>query len=569
MNFMQQLGSSSLSTWKRYAIAAAVGAVLFLPFLGVVPLFDWDEVNFAEASREMLVTGNYLQVQIGFQPFYEKPPMFFWVQAFIMSHIGVSEVAARLPSALTGIIVLPLLFGIGRWVEDERFGFLWAFAYAGSILPSFYFRTGVIDPVFNLLMFASILLLFRSMMNAPAKPSAQQMRWAMLAGLCAGLAVLTKGPVGLAMPALVWVTVWLIRRRTEPLPWKEALLFFATSVLVGSTWFIVEWVSHGPEFLHQFAEYQLRLLQTGEAGHGQPWYYHLLVILFGCFPASLMALGGMRPRPSESSERTLFHWWMLVLLFAVIIVFSMVRTKIVHYSSLAYYPVTFFAAVFLHRAWKERTLPHLLPTLAAVATGLLWGTVLTALPLVLKYKELWIDRVKDAFARGNIGAPVEWSLLDTLPGLISLGATVAAGILVFRRQRVPSMLALFGGTMLTMFLFLPMVVPKVHEHTQGSMVRFFRTQGSHDVYVRAIGFRSYAQYFYAAQRIDQSSRHVGVAPEDFEKWLLTGPIDKPAYFICKTNDVPAYRAILGTEYGEENGYVFFRRLPGSGSVNSP
>jgi 4-amino-4-deoxy-L-arabinose transferase-like glycosyltransferase len=53
------------------------GALLFLPFLGAAHLFDWDEINFAESAREMLVTGNYQQVQINYKPFMEKPPFGF------------------------------------------------------------------------------------------------------------------------------------------------------------------------------------------------------------------------------------------------------------------------------------------------------------------------------------------------------------------------------------------------------------------------------------------------------------------------------------------------------------
>ena len=57
-------------------LIAAIAALLFVPFLGGVHLFDWDEINFAEISREMIVSGDYLRPQIGFQPFYEKPPLF-------------------------------------------------------------------------------------------------------------------------------------------------------------------------------------------------------------------------------------------------------------------------------------------------------------------------------------------------------------------------------------------------------------------------------------------------------------------------------------------------------------
>lgn len=65
LSFMKQ------DLFKKLLIACGA-AILFIPFLGQVHLFDWDEVNFAECAREMLVTKNYLRVQIDFQPFWEK-----------------------------------------------------------------------------------------------------------------------------------------------------------------------------------------------------------------------------------------------------------------------------------------------------------------------------------------------------------------------------------------------------------------------------------------------------------------------------------------------------------------
>ena len=59
-----------------YLIILLAGSLLFFPFLGKVALFDWDEINFAEIAREMIVTKDYLNVQINFQPFWEKPPLF-------------------------------------------------------------------------------------------------------------------------------------------------------------------------------------------------------------------------------------------------------------------------------------------------------------------------------------------------------------------------------------------------------------------------------------------------------------------------------------------------------------
>src|SRR4051812_3491304 len=83
-----------------------VSCFLFIPFLGRVHLFDWDEVNFAECAREMLLTRNYLTVQMNFLPFWEKPPFFIWLSAVSMKLFGVNEMAARLPNAVCGIITL-------------------------------------------------------------------------------------------------------------------------------------------------------------------------------------------------------------------------------------------------------------------------------------------------------------------------------------------------------------------------------------------------------------------------------------------------------------------------------
>src|ERR1041384_8095201 len=69
---------------RNILLIALGGLALFLPFLGSVHLFDWDEINFAECAREMIVTDNYSQVQINFQPFWEKPPLFIWMQVLSM-----------------------------------------------------------------------------------------------------------------------------------------------------------------------------------------------------------------------------------------------------------------------------------------------------------------------------------------------------------------------------------------------------------------------------------------------------------------------------------------------------
>src|SRR5258708_30504200 len=83
-------------------------ALLFIPFLGRVHLFDWDEINFAECSREMIKMNDYTRVYIDFKPFSEKPPMFFWMQTTTFKIFGITYFTARLPNALSVSVTLPV-----------------------------------------------------------------------------------------------------------------------------------------------------------------------------------------------------------------------------------------------------------------------------------------------------------------------------------------------------------------------------------------------------------------------------------------------------------------------------
>ena len=109
-----------MPTSLRYWIIIVASVLLFVPFLGQVHLFDWDEINFAECAREMIVSNDYLRMQIDFKPFYEKPPLFIWLQVLSMKMFGVNEFAARFPNALAGMLTLIALFYVGKKVANEK-----------------------------------------------------------------------------------------------------------------------------------------------------------------------------------------------------------------------------------------------------------------------------------------------------------------------------------------------------------------------------------------------------------------------------------------------------------------
>ena len=139
----------------QFAIVV-VALLLFVPGLGVVHLFDWDEINFAESAREMLITHDYLTVKVNFEPFWEKPPLFMWMQVLSMKVFGVNEFAARFPNVIAGIASLLVLYNIGRKLKNKQFGYTWMMMYVCSLFPFFYFKSGIIDPWFNLFIFLGI-----------------------------------------------------------------------------------------------------------------------------------------------------------------------------------------------------------------------------------------------------------------------------------------------------------------------------------------------------------------------------------------------------------------------------
>ena len=230
-------------------ILITLGALLlFIPFLGGVHLFDWDEINFAESAREMILTGNFLTVQVDFTPFVQKPPLFIWMQAISMKAFGITEFAARFPNVVCGMITLVILFRTGRRIYDAEFGWLWVLAYIGSILPFLYFKSGIIDPWFNLFIITALLNMIYFL---EAERGKKQWWNLVLSAVLLGLANLTKGPVSILLFGLTVLCFWVLHKFRLRILWTEVLAFLGILILVGGIWFILQ-VAIGNYHRNQF-----------------------------------------------------------------------------------------------------------------------------------------------------------------------------------------------------------------------------------------------------------------------------------------------------------------------------
>lgn len=524
-----------------------IACLIFIPFLGRVHLFDWDEINFAESAREMLVSHNYSIVQINFKPFWEKPPLFIWLQALSMSLFGINEFAARFPNALCGAFTLLVLFRIGMKHFDFKFGLLWVLVYTTSFLPFFYFKSGIIDPWFNLFIFLGIYQLLEYMKKKTYK--------ALLLSACAiGLAVLTKGPVGLLICILTFLIYCVLARFKRFPPVKDILLYALVVATVGGTWFLYLFIRGEGHIVAEFINYQIRLLQTGDAGHGGPFYYHFVVLLFGCFPMSLIALPQFFEK-AAFKDRYLMRW-MKVLFFTVLILFSIVKTKIIHYSSLCYFPLSFIATYYLYQVlYRSKLIKKIIPWLIGIF-GFLFALAFALIPQINNLRP-WLLRnhiLKDPFAKLALEANVHWYLYDEIPALLLLGG-ILLFIIYLRKGQRRAYHFLFLGTFISLNLALIMIVPKVEAYSQGAAIAFYQQKQQEDCYMTTLGFKSYAQLFYFQKPMPQNPKSYS------EDWLLNGDIDKPAYFVCKVNQkkkIEKQNPNL-TLIGEKNGFVFFKR----------
>ena len=526
--------------------------LLFVPFLGATHLFDWDEINFAEASREMLATGNYAIPQIGFEPFWEKPPLFFWLQVICMKIFGVNEFASRLPNALCGVLTLIVLYRLGKKLVNEQFGWMWALIYAGSLLPQFYFKSGIIDPWFNLFIFLAIYQLAAYSDTRTSRP----VKRVLLAGLFTGLAVMTKGPVALLIVGLCYGVFALINRFRAFMKPLHILYFLLVTALAGGIWFIALLAAGQQHIITEFIVYQIRLFQTEDAGHGGPFFYHFIILLIGCFPAAALSILSMRIGKRTAETPRHFHLWMMILFWVTLLLFSIVKTKIVHYSSLCYFPLTYLATVsFYHLYRRKWELPAWNKWLQ-FGTGLLLSLLIIGITFIDQLKPYLLQpgRVKDPFARANLAAQVEWTGWEKLPGVMLL-----AGVIIFMlraNQNIRgALVALFVTSLIGINLTIVFITPKVEPYSQGAAIEFYESKKGQNVLVEPLRFKSYAHLFYTA-RPPQFTRSIADSIRQFNshreiRVFYVGKIQNREE---NEREMPYLQFLY-----EKNGFVFYQR----------
>ncbi|NJO01313.1 MAG: hypothetical protein HC880_06130 [Bacteroidia bacterium] len=258
------------------------------------------------------------------------------------------------------------------------------------------------------------------------------------------------------------------------------------------------------------------------------------------------------------------------------LIFSIVKAKIIHYSSLCYFPLTFLAAYYIYKVWKGEFRWASWLNYGFVAVGLIMSGLLIILPFFPYFKDRITPLVKDRFAVAAMQADVYWSGFEAAIGLILLATTLYAAIWGHRRGILWGAIPLFIGTMVVVQGTIYLFIPKIERYSQGAAIDFFKSVQDEDAYKTTLDFHSYAQLFYGRTTPEQAANRQAFLENHFGKnsleketygmqrtqwnlWLMRGNIDKPAYFVTRVDRDKFQDEKNLKKLGEKNGYIFYMR----------
>ena len=330
MQFGQIRQSSALHPGKILLLAIIYG-LLWFGTLNYRHLIPSDEGRYAEIAREMLVTGDWITPRYNGYKYFEKPPLQMWATAAAFQVFGIGDWQARLWTAFTGFFTILLVGFTGARIYSPRAGWLAAVVLASSPMWVISGHFNSLDMGLSSFLVAALcsVLLAQTSHNTLHRRNWMWACWIMM-----GLATLSKGLIGAAIPAMVFIaysiSAWDWKIWTRIRLFSGMLLFLA----ITAPWFVLV-AQRNPEFLEFFFihEHLQRFTQDAHSRTG-PIYYFVPLLLIGLLPWVLQIPGAIAQAWTErkheltrfSSGRLLVCWFVVIFTF-----FSVSHSKLPGY----------------------------------------------------------------------------------------------------------------------------------------------------------------------------------------------------------------------------------------------
>jgi 4-amino-4-deoxy-L-arabinose transferase-like glycosyltransferase len=359
--------------------------VAWLPGLFTLPPLDRDESRFAQASKQMLETDNFVDIRFGIEPRYKKPVGIYWLQAASAEVLGAvtgdpqhkAIWIYRVPSLLGAFAAVAFLYWCMEGFAGAEAGFLGALLLGMTLLLSSEAKIAKTDAVLLGSVVAAQAVLMRVYLSAQDPARAPPSRLLVLGGWAAfAIGILIKGPViaGVCAMTVIALLVWdrwkPVEGQTDWWRWlgrTNPVSGLALTLLLTLPWFIAIWLqSHGQFYQQSLGHDFGAKLAGGQETHGAPPGYYLLLTTLTFWPATLFlapGIGAAITRRSEPAMRFLMAWaggWWLLC--------EIVPTKLPHYILPAYPALALMAALWAlapreeneagwRRWWRRTVIP--------------------------------------------------------------------------------------------------------------------------------------------------------------------------------------------------------------------
>lgn len=331
-------GARLLDTrWPRLLLVLLCLA-LWTPGLFTLPPGDRDESRFAQATKQMMETGDFVRIENGLESRNKKPIGIHWLQVPFVAAARAAGLATtnpiwpyRLPSLLGGMVAVLACFSAGEALVGRRAALLGAGMLAASVVLAAETHIAKTDAALLGATTVVMAVLARAWMTPAISRGQAALFW-----LAMGAGVLLKGPITPMVAALTIVALCLLERRAawlRTLRWQWGLPLMLAVVL---PWFIAIGVAtHGRFFSESVGGDLARKLASGDESHWGPPGLHLLLLPLLVFPATAALPAGAAlawRRRREPAIRFLLAW-----LLPAWLVFEAAPTKLPHYP-LPLYP---------------------------------------------------------------------------------------------------------------------------------------------------------------------------------------------------------------------------------------
>ncbi len=445
-----------------------LGAIAFLWNLGTINLIDETEPLFAEASRQMIVRGDWITPYFNEQTRFDKPPLIYWLQALAYLLIGVNEWAVRLPSALSAIGLIALLFyTLHKFTNAERkvsltlklLPFFGSGMLAFNLETIVWGRSGVSDMLLTGCMGGALLAFFLGYAETkPAtihhenKPEKSEVNlWYLAFYILIALGILAKGPVGIVLPALIiGLFLLYLGQLKSVLKEMQATRGLLIILFITLPWYVLVTWANGQEYLNSFFGYHNFERFTSVVNrHSAPWYFYFIVVLLGFAPWSLylpLAIARLKwwqrtywQRQPRIQQLGLFALCWFVAIFGF---FTVAATKLPSYVLPLMPAAAILVALLFTTNYPESRVSESSEKLAFPKSILINGWINVGFWLLLGVACFWVPRLLNRDpAMPNFSQALQASRLPILGAIILWSiALVLSLFLIFSSQIIPAIL---------------------------------------------------------------------------------------------------------------------------------